>query len=70
VITWSRKKERKKLKTLQFNDGIVTMASVYNSSHSNMAYQAKPINVEVSERIPHDDQWPHRETGEMFLFLG
>ena len=26
------------------------------------------INVEVSERIPH--QWPHRETGEMFLFLG
>ena len=46
------------------------MASVYNSSHSNMAYQAKPINVEVSERIPHDDQWPYRETGEMFLFLG
>ena len=28
------------------------------------------INVEVSERIPHDDQWPYRETGEMFLFLG
>ena len=26
--------------------------------------------MEVSERIPHDDQWPYRETGEMFLFLG